>query len=151
MERIIERRIDVDGCGPRVLGATRSMGIGAVLIAPDGSVQETRRFRHISYYATNNFAEFLALELGLQMAVEHDKGDDWVIYTDSTYTRDSWYEPGYVKKPHLVPIVHRWHELAAKIDWRVSVRWIDSADNKLADAASREGILLEDYFGDMSQ
>lgn len=136
-----ERKITVDGCGPRVLGATKQAGIGAVLFDSAGQPELILSERHISPAMTSIMAEFLALELGLKVASQHDTGSEkWVIYTDNQYTKSAWYNPEQVRKPHLVKIKSRWHELAAKLGWRVSVRWIDSEDNVLADKASRDAI-----------
>lgn len=147
-----EHSIMVDGAGPRFLGGVRCVGIGAVYINAEGELVETRKERIISAYSTNNLAEFLAIELGLKMALDHDDGKcNWIIYTDSTYARECWYNPSWVKKPHLQDIAARWRELAAKLGWRVAVRWISREENVLADKASKEGIMLENNFPDMAQ
>jgi len=141
-----ERIITCDGCGPRILGGTKSMGIGAVLWNEHDQPCETRKERVISPSATSNMAEFLAIELALKIACERDFGDErWVIYSDSEYTVNCWHSPEWVKKPHLVEIKRRWYELAAKIQWRVTVRWFDGKQNIEADIASREAIKNEDY------
>lgn len=140
-----ERKITCDGAGPRSLGATKQGGIGAVLFDSAGQPELIFSERHISPAMTSIMAEFLALELGLKVALQHDTGSEkWVIYTDNQYTKNAWYDPAMVRKPHLVKIKNRWHELASKLGWRVSVRWIDSEDNVLADKASRDAISNEE-------
>ncbi len=139
-----ERKITCDGCGPRTLGATKQGGIGAVLFDSAGQPELIFSERHISPAMTSIMSEFLALELGLKVALQHDTGEKWVIYTDNQYAKSAWYNPEQVCKPHLVKIKDRWFELAAKLGWRVSVRWIDSAENGLADKASRDAISNEE-------
>lgn len=142
-----ERKITCDGCGPRSLGATKQGGIGAVLFDSNGQPELIFSERHISPGMTSIMAEFLALELGLKVAVQHDTGSEhWVIYTDNTYTREAWYHSDMVRKPHLVKIKDRWNDLAAKIKWRVSVRIIEGAENVIADKASRDAISNEEGF-----
>lgn len=136
-----ESVISADGCGPRNLGGTLQGGIGAVLHGPDGHPVEILNERHISPSMTNNMAEFLAIELALKMAIANDEpGRKWVIFTDSKYTLSCWINNDFVKKPHLIKIKRRWNELADKLQWRVTLRWIAAEENIYADAASRAAI-----------
>lgn len=141
---LIERKVTCDGCGARMLGASKVIGFACVF--QDEHFRpipgEVYKGRIVSPSATSNQAEFEALRLALQKIVAKDTPDSaWVIYTDSKYTQACFYNSEMAKKPWLVPIVKDWYNLAAKIGWRVDVRWLESELNDDADNASREAIL----------
>lgn len=143
----MEITIKVDGAGPRQIGATKVGGFGAVLHDFKGYPMLVRSGHVVSPNMTNNYAEFLAIELGLEMAIDHDlglTGRKYLILSDSQYAVSCWHNPELVKKPHLLAIKSRWFELAAKLNWKVNVRWISSEENKDADKASRD--VLKEFF-----
>lgn len=151
-----EIKIYVDGCGPRILGATKQGGIAAVLVdaTPGEEWSATVTERHVSLSMTTNMAEFLALKLGLEMAEHYQKEGvvcKWIILSDSEYTVQSFHSLSYVNKPHLKPIASAWYEIADRIKWNVVVRHIPGTDN-LADKPSRAAINNElAFFHDEQQ
>lgn len=103
---------------------------GAVLLTPDGSV-----IREIGEYlgrATNNVAEWTALALGLQAAL--DEGvRNLAVRLDSELVVKQLSGEYRVKHPDLQPIYQRVRGLIRQFE-HVDVRHVRRKENALADA-----------------
>lgn len=137
-----ERIVTVDGCGARLLGASKVIGWAAVFHDDNWRPYEVYKGRKVTPEATSNMAEFEAILLAMKVIVEKDNTSDrWIIYTDSQYALECWYNNDMAKKEWLKRIVKEWNNLAAQVGWRVIVRWISGEENTDADRASREAIM----------
>lgn len=68
----------------RKVGGGRAInGVYWSLRCEDGDRSETRRFRDLEQYKTNNDAEWLAVKAALEYAVEHHAALPIIIYSDS--------------------------------------------------------------------
>lgn len=103
---------------------------GAVLLASDGTV-----LREIGLYlgiATNNVAEWTALRLGLEAALE-DGARSISVRMDSELVVKQFRGEYRVKHPDLQPLHRRAIALARRFE-RLDIRHVPRAQNKLADA-----------------
>ncbi|HEV3154600.1 MAG TPA: ribonuclease HI family protein [Candidatus Baltobacteraceae bacterium] len=103
---------------------------GAVLLAPDGTV-----IREVGEYlgrATNNVAEWTALALGLEAAL--DEGlRNLAVRLDSELVVKQLSGEYRVKHPDLQPLHQRVRSLLRRFD-HVDVRHVRRKENALADA-----------------
>jgi ribonuclease HI len=103
---------------------------GAVLVSPDGEV--LHEVGHYLGRATNNVAEWTALELGLQAAIEHGVRR-LAIRMDSELVVKQLSGEYRVKHPDLAPLHRRVVSLLRKFD-EVDVKHVPRKQNRLADA-----------------
>lgn len=103
---------------------------GAVLLTPDGSViEEIGRFLGT---ATNNVAEWTALEIGLEAALARGIRR-LAVRMDSELVVKQISGEYRVKHPGLQPLYQRVRRLLSQFD-AVDVRHVRRKDNALADA-----------------
>ena len=103
---------------------------GAVLVSPDGQVLQ--EVGHFLGRATNNVAEWTALELGLQAALERGVRVWPFAWTASWFVKQISGEYR-VKHPDLQPLHRRVSSLLRKFE-HVDVRHVRRKENALADA-----------------
>ncbi|HET9393330.1 MAG TPA: ribonuclease HI family protein [Candidatus Rubrimentiphilum sp.] len=103
---------------------------GAVLVAPDGRI--LHEVGHFLGVATNNVAEWTALKLGLEAAIEHGVAS-LAVRLDSELVVRQISGEYRVKHPDLQPLHVRVKSLLRKFA-HVDVRHIPRKENALADA-----------------
>jgi ribonuclease HI len=103
---------------------------GAVLVSPDGHVMQ--EVGHFLGRATNNVAEWTALELGLQAALERGVRR-LAVRMDSELVVKQISGEYRVKHPDLQPLHRRVTMLLRKFE-HVDVRHVRRKENALADA-----------------
>jgi len=132
MERLIvpppvEATLFADG-GSR--GNPGPAASGAVLVAPDGRI--LHEVGHFLGVATNNVAEWTALKLGLEAAIEHGVSS-LAVRLDSQLVVRQVSGEYRVKHPDLQPLHLRVKSLLRKFT-HVDVQHIPRKENALADA-----------------
>lgn len=103
---------------------------GAVLVAPDGTV--LHEVGHFLGTATNNVAEWTALAIGLEGALEHGVRH-LAVRMDSELVVKQLSGEYRVKHPDLQPLHRRVVSLLRKFE-HVDVRHVPRKQNALADA-----------------
>jgi ribonuclease HI len=103
---------------------------GAVLVAPDGSV--LHEVGHFLGVATNNVAEWTALQIGLEAALEHGVRR-LAVRMDSELVVKQLSGEYRVKHPDLQPLHRRVTSLLRKFD-AIEVKHVPRKQNALADA-----------------
>ena len=103
---------------------------GAVLIAPDGRI--LHEVGHFLGVATNNVAEWTALRLGLEAALEHGV-TSLAVRMDSELVVKQISGEYRVKHPDLQPLHQRVKSLLRKFS-HVDIQHVRRKDNALADA-----------------
>ena len=103
---------------------------GAVLIAPDGRI--LHEVGHFLGTATNNVAEWTAVQLGLEAALEHGVSSLAVRMVSELVVRQLSGEYR-VKHPDLQPLHSRVRSLLRKFV-HVDIQHVRRKDNALADA-----------------
>ena len=84
---------------------------------------------------TNIVAEHLAIQLAMELALEHGVRD-LLVLNDSQTPVNQVRGTYAVKQPHLTPIVEKTGEMRRKFD-RFSIRWVPRADTTRPDALCR--------------
>ncbi len=111
-------------------------GAGAVLMAVDGQVVSTAK--KFLGHCTNNIAEYRALILGLEEALEH-KPDTLRVYLDSELLVRQIQGVYRVKNPALQPLMAEVRSLLARFDaWEVD--HVPRRENALADGLANHAI-----------
>lgn len=115
------------------------MGVGAVMYSTDlREIEEYISTRVVSPNATSIYAEFLGLEAALSLCLSNNNNDvKWKIWCDNKYVIDSFYDKSLVKKPHLIPVMERCHDIAKQLKYRIEIKWVPGKNNADADAMSR--------------
>lgn len=103
---------------------------GAVLLAPDGQI--LHEVGHYLGTATNNVAEWTAVEIGLQAALEHGVRR-LAVRMDSELVVKQISGEYRVKHPDLQPLHRRVISLLRKFE-HVDVKHVRRKENALADA-----------------
>ena len=103
---------------------------GAVLVAPDGRI--LHEVGHFLGIATNNVAEWTALRLGLEAALEHGVAS-LAVRMDSELVVKQLSGEYRVKHPDLQPLHARVRSLLRKFS-HVDIAHVRRENNKLADA-----------------
>jgi ribonuclease HI len=132
MERLftsptIEATLFADG-GSR--GNPGPAASGAVLVAPDGRI--LHEVGHFLGVATNNVAEWTALRLGLEAALEHGVAS-LAVRMDSELVVKQISGEYRVKHPDLQPLHQRVKSLLRKFS-HVDIQHVRRKENALADA-----------------
>jgi ribonuclease HI len=132
MERLftsppIEATLFADG-GSR--GNPGPAASGAVLVAPDGRI--LHEVGHFLGVATNNVAEWTALRLGLEAALEHGVAS-LAVRMDSELVVKQLSGEYRVKHPDLQPLHQRVKSLLRKFT-HVDIQHVRRKENALADA-----------------
>ncbi len=103
---------------------------GAVLVAPDGRI--LHEVGHFLGVATNNVAEWTALRLGLEAALEHGVAS-LAVRMDSELVVKQISGEYRVKHPDLQPLHQRVKSLLRKFT-HVDIQHVRRKENALADA-----------------
>ncbi len=85
---------------------------------------------------TNIVAEHLAIQLGMELAVDHGV-TDLVIWNDSQTPVKHILGDYEVKMDHLKPIVEKTWDMRSSFE-KFSIEWVPRAKTKLADALCRQ-------------
>ncbi len=129
----IHFRIHTDGAAR---GHPGPAGAAAILYDPQGAVvAEVTRYLGV---ATNNFAEYSGLLLGLNRARELGAGSVEIV-TDSELMAKQWNGEYRVKNEILKPLYEEAKKCARSIG-RVEVRHVRRGGNAEADAAANRAI-----------
>ena len=111
-------------------------GAGAVVMSVDGQVVSTAK--KFLGHCTNNIAEYRALILGLEEALEH-KPDTLRVYLDSELLVRQIQGVYRVKNPALQPLMTEVRSLLARFDaWEVD--HVPRRENTLADGLANDAI-----------
>jgi len=85
---------------------------------------------------TNIVAEHLAIQLGMELALEHGV-TDLLIWNDSRTPVNHVLGRFQVKKDHLKPLVEKTWDMRSRFV-RCSLEWVPRKETKLADALCRK-------------
>ncbi len=112
-------------------------GIGIVLTTEDGLEHE--KYSAYIGQSTNNVAEYMALLVGLQKALNYPC-KELVIHSDSELLVRQLLGQYKVRSKHLQQLYNRVKELMKSAPFKITVRHIPREENKAADALANKGI-----------
>jgi ribonuclease HI len=120
-------------CDGRGNGGT---GACAAVLYMDGNVLSTdQRARKIEP-TTNIVAEHLAIQLAMELALEHGV-TDLLILNDSQTPVNHVLGTYKCEKPHLIPILEQTWEMGKRFD-SVSIKWVPREETSVADKLCRQ-------------
>lgn len=114
-----------------------TMGIGAVIDAPDGTVL-AEISEKLPGQGTNNVAEYTAIIRGMEKAKEIGV-TDLTIRGDSNLVIQQLLGKFRVREPRLRPLLERVTGLAKEFK-SIDVKWVPREENKRADALSTKAV-----------
>lgn len=111
-------------------------GSGAALLNEDGHVV-AEAMKYLGH-GTNNVAEYTALIIGLEKALEHEV-DDLEVRMDSKLVVEQMNNRWKVRDAKLLPLAARARALLARLP-KVGIRHIPREQNGIADALANRAI-----------
>lgn len=114
------------------MDASGTRGLGGVFRSSWFAVRVARRFHHRDIQFKELYTIYQAfLRWGRAWSGKH-----LIIHCDNQAVV-AWLTSGTARSPHAMPLLRALTLLAARLDVSYSVSWLPSAENALADAASR--------------
>jgi ribonuclease HI len=122
-------------CDGRGNAGTGARAVVLVIDSPDGKYEAIERAERLGP-KTNIVAEHLAIQLAMEVALEHGV-TDLLIWNDSRSPVNHVNRTYRVIKPHLKPIVEETWEMSRKFK-ACEIEWHPREDTKRADALCRK-------------